>query len=134
MVSPESLTALAPPPGLLSSELDDLGVTLGPDGATLRVWSANASGIELVVFDDTDLDWITDTVPLEPVGAGVWSVTTPLLRPGTRYAIRVDGPHGPAIHSTPAPSSSNRMRGGWSAAVSRTGAPSWWTDPSTGAA
>lgn len=94
MVSPESLTDLAPPPALLSPDLDDLGVTLGPHGATLRVWSAHASGIELVVFDDTDLDWITDTVALEPVGANVWSVTTPLLRPGTRYAIRVDGPHG----------------------------------------
>ena len=48
-----------------------------------------------MVFDDTDLDWITDTIPLQPVGGGVWSVTTPLLRPGTRYAIRVDGPHAP---------------------------------------
>ena len=116
MVSPESLTALgaegsashtpgvltlASPPGLLSPELDDLGVTLGPDGGTLRVWSANASEIELVVFDDTDLDWITDTIPLLPAGGGVWSVTTPLLRPGTRYSIRVDGPHAPGSTFNP---------------------------------
>ncbi len=26
---------------------------------------------------------------------GVWEITTELLRPGTRYALRVDGPHGP---------------------------------------
>ena len=95
MVSPEPLTELAPTPALTGPELDDLGVTLGPDGGRLRVWSARASAIDLVIFDDTDLDWITDTIPLAPAGAGVWSVTTPLLRPGTRYSIRVDGPHAP---------------------------------------
>ncbi len=47
-----------------------------------------------MVFDDSDLDWITDTIPLQPVGGDVWSITTPLLRAGTRYSIRVDGPHG----------------------------------------
>lgn len=94
MISPESvLSPLAA--GLLSSGLDDLGVVLTPDGARLRVWSGAADAIDLVVFDDTDLDWITATEPLAPVGGGVWELTTPLLRPGTRYAIRVDGPHGP---------------------------------------
>ncbi|HWM16250.1 MAG TPA: glycogen debranching protein GlgX [Microbacterium sp.] len=95
MVSPDSLAALAPQPGLLRSELDDLGVTLGPDGGTLRVWAAHASEVELVLFDDTDLDWLTDTIPLQPVGGGVWGITTAGLHAGTRYAIRVDGPHRP---------------------------------------
>jgi glycogen operon protein len=96
MVSPTSaVMPPAPTPGLLSPSLDDLGVTLGHDGGTLRVWSAHADGVELVLFDDTDLDWITDTLPLEPVGGGVWQVRTPLLRPGARYAIRVGGPGGP---------------------------------------
>ncbi len=85
---------LAPPAGLLSQDFDDLGVTLGPDGGTLRVWSGAASSIELLVFDQTDLDWITDKLSLVPDSSGVWSVTTPLLRPGTPYAIQVDGPHG----------------------------------------
>ena len=97
-------------PGLLSSDLDDLGVTFGPEGGTLRVWSGSADAVELVVFDDTDLDWITDTIPL---AAGrrrtSGAITTPLLRPGTRYAIRVDGPHGTGQHrSTAAPSWSSR--------------------------
>jgi glycogen operon protein len=88
--------ALAPsPPGLLSPELDDLGVTLAHDGGTLRVWSAHADGIELVVFDDTDLDWIIDTQALAPVGGGVWEIASPLLRPGVRYAVRVQGQQGP---------------------------------------
>ncbi|MDY0909541.1 glycogen debranching protein GlgX [Microbacterium sp. CFBP9034] len=83
------------PAGLLSSRFDDLGVTLGPDGGTLRVWSSSADAVDLVVFEHSDLDWITDTTPLAPVGGGAWEVTTPLLRPGTRYALRVDGPHAP---------------------------------------
>jgi len=94
MVSSDSLAAIVARAGLLSSDLDDLGVTLGPEGGTLRVWSGSAGGVELVVFDDSDLDWITDTIPLQPVGGDVWSITTPLLRAGTRYSIRVDGPHG----------------------------------------
>jgi glycogen debranching enzyme len=93
MIPSESLAVLAPPGGLLSPDLDDLGVTLHADGGTLRVWSGSASSVELVIFDDSDLDWITHTVALEPTSGSVWSVSTPLLRAGVRYAIRVDGPH-----------------------------------------
>ncbi|MCC2032335.1 glycogen debranching protein GlgX [Microbacterium allomyrinae] len=94
MVTTEPAIATAAA-GLLSPDLDDLGVTLGPDGGTLRVWSSSADSMELVIFDDTDLDWITDTVPLVATVGDVWTTTTALLRPGTRYAIRVDGPHSP---------------------------------------
>jgi glycogen operon protein len=95
MPRPESPASTLPARGPLDPGLDRLGVTPAPSGATLRVWSGAAESMKLVVFDDTDLDWITDTVPLNPVGGGVWEVETPLLRPGTRYAVRVDGPHGP---------------------------------------
>ncbi|TDN92721.1 glycogen debranching protein GlgX [Microbacterium sp. BK668] len=94
MSSTDSL-AIITSPGLLSEELDGLGVTRVPGGGRLRVWSEHADGVELVVFDDTDLDWITHGEALEPVGGGVWEITTPLLRPGTRYALRVQGPAGP---------------------------------------
>ena len=93
-----SSTASAPAtlsPGLLSPALDRLGVTLHARGGTLRVWSAHATRIELVLFDATDLDWIVATRPLAPVGGGVWEVTSSLLVAGARYAVRVDGPHGP---------------------------------------
>lgn len=93
MVRPE--TVLPPHAGLLDDALDDLGVTLGPDGGTLRVWSARADAMQLLVFDDVDLDWATETLTMAPTGGGVFEVTTPLLRPGARYAIRVGGPHGP---------------------------------------
>ncbi|MEV8219611.1 glycogen debranching protein GlgX [Microbacterium sp. NPDC077391] len=75
--------------------LDHLGVRLHEGGGTLRVWSRNASSVELVVFDEDDLDWETATLPLERQTAGIWEVTSELLRPGTRYALRVDGPLGP---------------------------------------
>ncbi|MGO2746324.1 glycogen debranching protein GlgX [Microbacterium sp.] len=81
------------PPG--GNALDGLGVRRHDDGATLRVWSQNASSMTLVVFDETDLDWVTDEAALQPRSDGVWEVTTPLLQPGTRYALRVSGPHGP---------------------------------------
>ncbi|MFE6733756.1 glycogen debranching protein GlgX [Microbacterium sp. NPDC057650] len=74
--------------------LDDLGVRLHDGVGTLRIWSQNASSIELVIFDATDLDWETAQLPLERRPGGVWEVTTDLLQPGIRYALRVDGPHG----------------------------------------
>lgn len=75
--------------------LDNLGVRLHDGVGTLRVWSQNASSVELVVFDATDLDWVTDQVELERLPGGIWEVTTELLQPGVRYALRVGGPHGP---------------------------------------
>ncbi len=80
----------------------DLGVRLGPDGGTLRAWSENAESMELVVFDDTDLDWIVETIPMAASTAGVWTVTTPRLAPGARYAVRVAGPQGPCNYLQPA--------------------------------
>jgi glycogen operon protein len=83
------------PPGFLSPDLDRLGVTLGDGAGTLRIWSERADAVELEIFDDTDLDWITAVLPLERGPGSVWEVRTDLLRPGTRYAVRVDGPAGP---------------------------------------
>ena len=84
-----------PPPPLGGDTLNDLGVRLHDGVGTLRVWSQNASSMDLVVFDEDDLDWETATIPLERQTGGIWQVTTELLQPGTRYALRVDGPHGP---------------------------------------
>ena len=119
MVSP-SPSAGPAVPGLLDAAFDDLGVTLDAEGGRLRVWSGAADSIELVLFDDTDLDWITDTAPLAPVGHGVWEVRSPRLRPGARYAIRVSGPSGPGNAFNPRtllvePYSRGLVSGGWAA-------------------
>ncbi|WP_460774372.1 glycogen debranching protein GlgX [Microbacterium sp. GXF7504] len=89
-------------PGFAGPVLDDLGVRLHDGVATLRVWSQSADSIELVVFDDVDLDWVTDTVPLRRGVGGVWEVTTDQLRHGSRYALRVAGPPGPGNVFNPA--------------------------------
>lgn len=78
---------------LLSPAFDDLGVSIGPEGGTLRVWSAHATSMRLVIFDDTDLDWIVEEVELTRTDEGVWQGSTPNLRRGSRYAVRADGPH-----------------------------------------
>ena len=79
-------------PPLGGPALDDLGIRLHDGVGTLRVWSRNAASMQLVIFDADDLDWETAQVPLERRPGGVWEVTTDLLQPGTRYALRVDGP------------------------------------------
>jgi glycogen operon protein len=94
MARPVSPSVLETSAGLLSPDLDGLGVRLHDGGGTLRVWSGEAESIDLVLFDDSDLDWAIATLPLVRAGGGVWSVTSELLRPGARYALRVDGPPG----------------------------------------
>ncbi|RQP12057.1 MAG: glycogen debranching enzyme GlgX [Microbacteriaceae bacterium] len=75
--------------------LRNLGVRMTGDGGELRVWSANASSIELCVFDAKDADWVAERVPLTKGEGDVWSVTSPSLLVGTAYALCVDGPEGP---------------------------------------
>lgn len=74
--------------------LRDLGVRTGPDGGVIRVWSAHATSIDLVVFDREDLDWASVRVPLERDAQGVWEASSAALVPGARYGLRVDGPAG----------------------------------------
>lgn len=72
-----------------------LGVTTGPDGGELGVWSAHASAVDLLLYDEKDPAWVVSTVPLQRDDEGVWSARSRHLVPGRRYAIRVDGPEGP---------------------------------------
>ena len=75
--------------------LSRLGVTVDGEGGELRVWSANASAIDLLLYDEKDPAWVARTVPLVRGEGDVWSARSALLTPGRRYAIRVDGPDGP---------------------------------------
>src|SRR5690606_39923753 len=78
-----------------SDPMRNLGVRLTEAGGELRVWRANATSIELCVFDAGDASWVSDRVPLVRGEGDVWSVVTPLLAAGTSYALSVDGPEGP---------------------------------------
>ncbi|MFN4002311.1 glycogen debranching protein GlgX [Microcella sp.] len=78
--------------------LAHLGVRQTPRGGELRVWSANATAIELCIFATDDPTWIAETHDLQRNRFGVWHTTSRSLAPGTRYALRVDGPDG-ATHA-----------------------------------
>jgi len=74
--------------------LHELGVRTGPDGGSIRVWSAHATSIDLEVFADGDLSWAVERVPLDRDEHGVWKGASAALVPGARYGLRVDGPAG----------------------------------------
>ena len=71
-----------------------LGVHVTQRGGELRVWSRNASSMELTIFDSKDPSWITAVVPMTKGDGDVWSARSPKLAAGTRYAIRASGPKG----------------------------------------
>ena len=82
-----------------SDPLRHLGYSSTPSGGQLRVWSANATGMELCIFSERDADWLGAVVPMTREGlSDVWIGQSPLLVSGTRYAIRASGPKGP-IHA-----------------------------------
>ena len=77
------------------NRMSGLGVTSTAEGGELRVWSASATSMNLVIFDDKDAEWVTATVPMARDDGDVWFAASALLTRGTRYAIRADGPTGP---------------------------------------
>src|SRR5690606_25515235 len=77
--------------------LRDLGVRLTADGGELRVWSANATAIQLCILE-AETDQVAARVPLARADDGVWAATSAALGAGTLYALSVDGPAG-ATHA-----------------------------------
>ncbi|MES2171586.1 MAG: alpha-amylase family glycosyl hydrolase, partial [Actinomycetota bacterium] len=78
-----------------SDSLQNLGVRATPKGGTLRVWSANATSIDLCLFGEKDASWVAEKIPLTRDDSGVWSASSPKLKPGTRYSLQASGPAGP---------------------------------------
>ncbi|HEY3926726.1 MAG TPA: glycogen debranching protein GlgX [Acidothermaceae bacterium] len=65
-----------------------LGATVDDGGTNFALFSANATAVELCVFDDND----TETrVPLRESTFHVWHGYLPGVGAGTRYGYRVDG-------------------------------------------
>ena len=84
------------PPGL-----HDLGVRVTENGGTLRVWSANATAIDLCIFDAKDANWVIETVPLTSDSAGVWTGESAKLIAGAQYSLKAKGPKGPTHQFDP---------------------------------
>lgn len=74
--------------------LSHLGIRHTSHGAQLRVWSENATSIELRLFDHKDANWVYKTVALSRDEHSVWSARTRSLAPGRKYALAVNGPSG----------------------------------------
>lgn len=72
-----------------------LGVRRTVRGGELRVWSRNATAIELCILDPVSRDKAVRAIPLSRDEHDVWSVTTRSLKAGVSYSLRVTGPEGP---------------------------------------
>lgn len=72
-----------------------LGVTFANGTGTLRVYSATATDIWLVILDPEDPSSITNEISLHPGENDIWTLVSPEIVPGMHYALRADGPVGP---------------------------------------
>ena len=72
-----------------------LGVTFANELGTIRVYSANATYLAIVILDDENPREIRREIELLRGENDIWSATSAALKPGMKYAIRADGPEGP---------------------------------------
>src|SRR5688572_19560118 len=72
-----------------------LGATWDGGGVNFALFSENAIGVELCLFDDRDGNAEVARLPLQEQTDLVWHVSVPGLRPGQRYGYRVHGPYEP---------------------------------------
>jgi glycogen operon protein len=72
-----------------------LGATWTGDGVNFALFSENATGVELCLFDAVDAVE-TARIPITERRDQVWHAFLPEVRPGQLYGYRVSGPYEPA--------------------------------------
>ena len=72
-----------------------LGATWDGEGVNFALFSQNATGVELCLFESASAPTESLRVPLTERTNGVWHVYLPDARPGQLYGYRVDGPFAP---------------------------------------
>jgi isoamylase len=77
---------------LLPGSSHPLGATWDGEGVNFALYSENATGVELCLFDEAGQE---ARIPLPHRTAFVWHGYVPGLRPGQRYGFRVHGPYEP---------------------------------------
>ncbi len=70
-----------------------LGPTWDGSGTNFSLFSENAEGVELCLFDESDRE---ERIPVRQRTAHTWHVYLPGVGPGQRYGYRVEGPWKPA--------------------------------------
>ena len=73
-----------------------LGATWDGHGVNFALFSENATGVELCLFDGPEGNREVARVPLAEQTDQVWHVYLHSARPGWRYGYRVSGPYDPA--------------------------------------
>jgi isoamylase len=79
-------------PVVLPGVPSPLGATWDGEGTNFALYSENAEGVTLCLFDD---DGTERQYPLREVTAFVWHGCLPGVGPGQRYGYRVSGPYDP---------------------------------------
>jgi isoamylase len=77
---------------LLPGSPHPLGATWDGEGVNFALYSENASGVELCLFDEAGQE---TRLTLPHKTAFVWHGYVPALKPGQRYGYRVHGPYEP---------------------------------------
>ena len=75
-----------------------LGAVVTPDGVNFSLYSRDATGIELLLFDSATDAYPARVITLQPTVNRTyyyWHTSVPGLRPGQIYAYRVHGPYDP---------------------------------------
>jgi glycogen operon protein len=73
-----------------------LGATWDGAGVNFALFSENATGVELCLFDAADASRETQRLRLTEHTDQVWHAYLPEARPGQLYGYRVEGPYAPA--------------------------------------
>ncbi|PYN69692.1 MAG: glycogen debranching enzyme GlgX, partial [Candidatus Rokuibacteriota bacterium] len=77
------------PPRLRPGHSYPLGATWDGAGVNFALFSENATGVELCLFDEQCREM---RIPIREQTEHVWHIYLPEARPGIRYGYRVKGP------------------------------------------
>ena len=75
-----------------------LGPTITPAGTNFSVFSANATGMEIVLFDHANDPHPASVIPFDPTlhrTSHYWHIFVPGIKQGQLYGYRADGPDDP---------------------------------------
>ena len=73
-----------------------LGATWDGAGVNFSLFSENATGVDLCLYDWPEGQYEVARIPLREKTAQVWHAYLPEVRPGQLYGFRVQGPYEPA--------------------------------------
>lgn len=73
-----------------------LGPTWDGDGVNFAIYSANAAGVTLCLFNHADDEKESVSIKLTEHAENVWHVYVPDIKPGQLYGYRIEGPFEPS--------------------------------------